>query len=44
LINLTNKHYVATISPGFNDKGVDVAHSTPGDGFGIFAGVTIAFK
>jgi iron complex outermembrane receptor protein len=44
LINIGNRHYVATISPGFNDHGVDVAHSTPGDGFGVFAGITIAFK
>jgi iron complex outermembrane receptor protein len=44
LRNLTNKHYAATVSPGFNDAGADVARSTPGDGIGLFAGVTIAFK
>ena len=39
-INLTNKHYAATVSPTYNNKGVDTAQLTPGDGIGVFAGLT----
>ncbi|MFC5694762.1 TonB-dependent receptor family protein [Pseudomonas sp. GCM10022186] len=41
--NLTNEFYAATVSPGFNDRGLDAARSTPGDKFGVFGGVSVAF-
>ena len=40
LRNLTNKRYASTVTPGYDDAGQDVARSTPGDGRGIYAGVT----
>lgn len=42
--NLTNKHYANTVSPTYNNKGVDTAQLTPGDGFGVFAGVEYAWR
>ncbi|MGH8379359.1 TonB-dependent receptor family protein [Pseudomonas sp.] len=44
LRNLTNKRYAATVTPGYNDKGKDIAHSTPGEGFGVYAGVSYSFR
>ncbi len=44
LRNLTNKRYAATVTPGYNDNGKDVAHSTPGEGFGVYAGVSYSFR
>ena len=44
LRNLTDKRYAATVTPGYDDKGVDVARSTPGDGFGAFLGVSYSFN
>jgi iron complex outermembrane recepter protein len=41
--NLTNKHYAADVSPGYNDHGQDVARSDPGDGFGVFSGIQYKF-
>lgn len=41
--NLTNKHYAADVSPGYNDHGQDVARSDPGDGFGVFSGIVYKF-
>ncbi len=43
LRNITDQHYAADISPGFDDKGNDIARSDPGDGFGVFGGVSLAF-
>jgi len=40
LRNLTNKRYANTVTPGYDDKGLDVARSTPGDGRGVYAGVS----
>lgn len=40
LRNLTNKRYAATVTPGYNDNGADVARSTPGEGFGVYTGVS----
>ncbi|SFP07423.1 iron complex outermembrane recepter protein [Ectopseudomonas composti] len=40
LRNLTDKRYAATVTPGYNDNGVDVARSTPGEGFGVYTGVS----
>ncbi|MNJ13202.1 Vitamin B12 transporter BtuB [compost metagenome] len=44
LRNLTNKRYAATVTPGYNDNGKDIAHSTPGEGFGVYAGVSYSFR
>jgi iron complex outermembrane receptor protein len=40
LRNLTNKHYPATVTPGYDDKGLDAARSTPGEGLGVYVGVS----
>ncbi|HEX2605401.1 MAG TPA: TonB-dependent receptor [Oxalicibacterium sp.] len=44
--NLGDKHYVSSVSPTFNLKGSDATNprSSPGDGFGVFAGFSYAFK
>ncbi|MCW2272225.1 TonB-dependent receptor family protein [Pseudomonas sp. JUb96] len=44
LRNLTNKRYAATVTPGYNDRGQDIARSTPGEGFGVYAGVSYSFR
>lgn len=44
LRNLTNKRYAATVTPGYDDAGKDVARSTPGEGFGVYAGVSYSFR
>lgn len=41
--NLANKHYAATVTPGYNDKGADAARSTPGEGLSSYAGITFNF-
>ncbi|WP_025131901.1 TonB-dependent receptor domain-containing protein [Pseudomonas sp. PH1b] len=38
--NLTDKRYAATVTPGYDDKGLDVARSTPGEGLGVYLGVS----
>ncbi len=43
LRNLTDRHYAATVTPGYDDAGKDVARSTPGDGRGVYAGVRWRF-
>ncbi|MCY0108985.1 TonB-dependent receptor [Pseudomonas monsensis] len=40
LRNLTNQHYAATVTPGYDDKGLDAARSTPGEGMGVYLGVS----
>lgn len=40
LRNLTDKRYAATVTPGYNDNGTDAARSTPGEGFGVYTGVS----
>ncbi|MDM9652132.1 TonB-dependent receptor [Pseudomonas wenzhouensis] len=40
LRNLTDKRYAATVTPGYNDNGADAARSTPGEGFGVYTGVS----
>ena len=42
--NITNKHYASTVSPTYNNKGVDTAQLTPGDGAGVFAGLSYSWK
>lgn len=44
LRNLTNKRYAAIVVPGYNDKGADMARSVPGEGFGVYAGVSYTFR
>ena len=41
--NIANRHYAATVTPGYNDNGVDIARSTPGEGFSTYAGVAFKF-
>ena len=43
LRNLGDRHYAATVTPGYDDAGKDVARSTPGDGRGVYAGVRWSF-
>ncbi|MFJ4604341.1 TonB-dependent receptor family protein [Pseudomonas atacamensis] len=38
--NLTGKRYAATVTPGYDDKGLDAARSTPGEGMGVYVGVS----
>lgn len=42
--NLTNKHYAATVTPGYDDKGLDAARSTPGEGLGLYVGVSWSLR
>jgi len=42
--NLTGKHYAATVTPGYDDKGVDAARSTPGEGLGLYVGVSWSLR
>ena len=44
LRNLTNKRYAAIVVPGYNDKGSDMPRSVPGEGFGVYAGVSYSFR
>ncbi|MCU1720111.1 TonB-dependent receptor family protein [Pseudomonas sp. 5P_5.1_Bac1] len=44
LRNLTNKRYAAIVVPGYNDRGADVARSVPGEGFGVYAGISYSFR
>ena len=38
--NFENKKYASTVTPGFNDQGKDMPRLTPGDGFGVYAGIS----
>ncbi|MGF0237256.1 TonB-dependent receptor family protein [Rhodococcus sp. IEGM1300] len=38
--NLTDKHYAATVTPGYDDHGLDAARSTPGEGMAVYVGVS----
>ena len=42
--NITNEKYASTITPGYNDAGKDPARMTPGDGFGVYAGLSYSFR
>lgn len=44
LRNIGDRHYAATVTPGYNDAGKDVARSTPGEGRGVYAGVRWRFE
>ena len=41
--NLSNEIYASTVTPGFNDAGLDAARYTPGQGFATYAGVEFKF-
>ncbi|MDV3468405.1 TonB-dependent receptor [Stenotrophomonas sp. C3(2023)] len=41
LRNLGDRRYAATVTPGYDDAGRDVARSTPGEGFGLYAGLRV---
>ena len=41
--NIGDRRYAATVTPGYDDGGRDVARSTPGDGRGVYAGVRLRF-
>ncbi|GAA6129909.1 TonB-dependent receptor family protein [Halopseudomonas sabulinigri] len=38
LRNLTDERYAATVTPGYNDNGVEAARLTPGESFGVYTG------
>lgn len=44
LRNLANKHYVSSVAPAYNDAGTDQRRSAPGEGFGIYGGLSVAFR
>jgi iron complex outermembrane receptor protein len=44
LRNIGDRHYAATVTPGYNDAGKDVARSTPGEGRGVYAGLRWRFE
>ncbi|MFB4394508.1 MULTISPECIES: TonB-dependent receptor family protein [unclassified Pseudomonas] len=44
LRNLTNKRYAATVTPGYDDAGQDIARSTPGEGFGVYTGFSYSLR
>jgi iron complex outermembrane receptor protein len=44
LRNLTNQRYANTVTPGYDDHGKDMARSTPGDGMGVYAGVSWSLR
>jgi len=41
--NIGDRHYAATVTPGYNDASKDVARSTPGEGRGVYAGLRWRF-
>lgn len=44
LRNLANKHYVSSVAPAYNDAGTDQRRSAPGEGFGVYGGLSVAFR
>lgn len=44
LRNLTNQRYANTVTPGYDDRGNDMARSSPGDGMGVYAGVSWSLR
>jgi iron complex outermembrane receptor protein len=42
--NLTDKRYAATVTPGYDDKGLDAARSTPGEGLAAYVGVSWSWR
>ncbi|WP_438284387.1 TonB-dependent receptor family protein [Pseudomonas alabamensis] len=44
LRNLGDRRYAATVTPGYDDAGTDLARSTPGEGLGVYAGVAYSWR
>ncbi|UCZ85858.1 TonB-dependent receptor [Pseudomonas sp. L5B5] len=44
LRNLTGQRYAATVTPGYDDKGQDAARSTPGEGMGVYVGMSWSLR
>jgi len=44
LRNLGGERYAATVTPGYNDLGKDLARSTPGEGRGAYVGVSYSLR
>ncbi|AZC26905.1 TonB-dependent receptor family protein [Pseudomonas sessilinigenes] len=44
LRNLTGQRYAATVTPGYDDKGQDTARSTPGEGMGVYVGMSWSLR
>lgn len=44
LRNLGDRRYAAIVTPGYDDGGRDAARSTPGEGFGVYAGLRLHFE
>ena len=42
--SLSGERYAATVTPGYDDKGLDAARSTPGEGRGAYVGVSYSFR
>ena len=42
--NLTDKHYAGTVTPGYDDRGLDAARSTPGEGLAMYVGVSWSLR
>ena len=42
--NLGDKHYVSSVAPAYNDNRTDQRRSAPGDGRGVYAGLTVSFR
>lgn len=42
--NLADKHYVSSVAPTYNDAGTDQRRSAPGDGRGVYAGLSLSFR
>lgn len=42
--NLGDKHYVSSVAPAYNDNRTDQRRSAPGDGRGVYAGLTLTFR
>ncbi|EFQ62730.1 outer membrane siderophore receptor [Pseudomonas fluorescens WH6] len=44
LRNLGNRRYANTVTPSYDDKGLDLARSTPAEGRGIYTGVSWSWR
>ncbi len=44
LRNLANRRYANTVTPAYDDKGADLARSTPAEGRGIYTGVSWSWR
>ncbi|GAN91720.1 TonB-dependent outer membrane siderophore receptor [Gluconobacter frateurii M-2] len=42
--NLANKHYASIVVPGYIAGGKQLSVMQPGDGFGVFAGISVGFN